>query len=59
MGTLIERRVPHRLVVVSSDGSLNMEAVVATLLNVRRPGVQPKAVVRYVLLLYLDQRTIC
>jgi hypothetical protein len=35
MITLVKRRVPHRLVVVSSDGSLNMEAVVAALLNIR------------------------
>ncbi len=35
MVTLTERNVPHRLVVVSSDGSKNMEAIVAALLNIR------------------------
>ena len=34
MNTLVERKVPHRLVVVSSDGSTQMEAVVAALLNI-------------------------
>jgi hypothetical protein len=34
MCTLTERDVPHRLVVASSEGSENMEAVVAALLNI-------------------------
>ena len=34
MHTLTERNVPHRLVVVSTDGSKKMEAVVAALLNI-------------------------
>jgi hypothetical protein len=35
MKTLTERNVPHRLVLVSSEGSKMMEAVVAALLNIR------------------------
>jgi hypothetical protein len=35
MHTLVKRGVLHRLVVVSSDGSKNIEAVVAALLNIR------------------------
>jgi len=35
MSTLPYRNVPHRLVVVSSDVSQNMEAAVAALLNIR------------------------
>ncbi len=38
MSTLAEQNVLHRLVMVSSDGSENMEAVVAALLNIRVDG---------------------
>ena len=59
MVTSIERRVPHRLVVVSSGGSLNMEAVVAALLNIRIDiaGKTANAINRVVCGFNMTQRT--
>jgi uncharacterized CHY-type Zn-finger protein len=48
MCTVTERNVPHRLVVISSDGSPDMEAIAAALLNIRvdRSGNKSNAINR-------------
>ncbi len=52
MFTLVKRDIPCRLVVVSSDGTKNMEALVAALLNMRVNSDGKKA--NAIIALYVD-----